>query len=207
MTEKRDEERASSHGRGFRPPPDMTEEDVLAAMKAIPGYLDISPGDFRELYALAFAQARERVLSVQAVKVMTREVIAVTEKSPLDETARTLSSRAISGVPVLDADGRVGGVVSEKDFLRRMGGGDGFMELVARCMSTRGCPAIPVRGRTAGDIMSAPAVTAPRDAPIHEILDIMSTHGINRVPVVDDAGRPEGIVTGHDLVRALSSMA
>ena len=57
-------------------PMDLSEEDVLKAMKDIPGYLDITPGDFKEIYSFAYRHAVERQIhSTRAKDAMTEEVV------------------------------------------------------------------------------------------------------------------------------------
>ena len=101
---------------------DLTDQDVYEAMKAIPGYLDITPGDFKELYRHAYRRALERLSrSVTAKDIMARDVSSVRPDTPLHEVADIMGRRGISGVPVVDAGGIVMGVISETDFLVRMG--------------------------------------------------------------------------------------
>jgi CBS domain-containing membrane protein len=182
---------------------DLTEADVLEAMKEIPGYLDITPGDFKEVYRLAYRQAQSRLLQeVTAATIMTREVVTVSEESPLAEVAAAMGDHGISGVPVIDRDGRVTGIISEKDFLTGMGvtGPQNFMSLVANCLATKGCVALPIKKQTARDIMTAPPVTVTPHTRINEIALLFTTRQINRVPVVDADGKVLGIVTRGDLL-------
>ncbi|RJX29946.1 MAG: CBS domain-containing protein [Desulfarculus sp.] len=173
-------------------------------MREIPGYLDITPEDFRQVYARAYAHALERVRrGLPAERVMTREAAAVAVDTPLTEVARIMAQRRVSGVPVLQG-GRVVGLISEKDFLDAMGaqGGRHFMEVVAQCLGQGPCLAAPLRAATAGELMSAPAVVAGPETSTSEIAEIMGQKGINRVPVVDSQGRLLGIVSRADLLRA-----
>jgi len=94
-------------------------------MKDIPGYLDITTGDFKELYQFAYRKALSRLThSVTAKEVMTRAVISVDQAFPLVDVARVMAANAIAGVPVIDDDNKVVGVISEKDFLAHMGAED-----------------------------------------------------------------------------------
>ena len=61
---------------------------------------------------------------------------------------------------------------------------------------------MPVRGRTASDIMATPAITVLEDTSTLEIMDIFTTKNINRVPVVDGSGKLAGIVSRADILRA-----
>ena len=76
------------------------------------------------------------------------------------------------------------------------------MSLVASCLKSKGCVALPIKKQTAGDIMSAPAVTVGPDTTVKEIAALFTGKGINRVPVTTADGRLLGIVTRGDLVKA-----
>ena len=115
-----------------------------------------------------------------------------------------MAASNVSGVPVIDVDGKVIGVVSEKDLLSVMGGGSAktFMEVIAQCLKGRSCLAVPVIEKVAGDIMSSPAVTVKEETPVMEVAGLFTQRGINRVPVVDSNGRMVGIVSRGDIVRS-----
>jgi len=184
---------------------ELTDRDINEAMKSIPGYLDITPGDFKELYCFAFGHAVDRIArSVTAEKIMTREVIHVRPDTPLAEVAELMGTYEISGVPVLDAAGRVVGVISDKDFLTGMGtqGAKNFMMVVANCLSAKGCIALPIRAKRAEDIMSSPAITVGEQTTYMEIASLFTDKAINRVPVVDGDGFLVGIVSRTDVLKA-----
>lgn len=184
---------------------DLKEEDILAAMQQIPGYVDITPRDFKEIYLLAFQHALERLRrEVTVEEIMTREVVSVKTNTPLAELAEAMGQRGISGVPVLDETNKVVGVVSEKDFLSRMGvkESQNFMTLVASCLRTKGCVALPIKKQTAGDLMSTPAVMVSPETRVRDLAELFTDRHINRAPVTDAEGHLVGIVTRGDLVRA-----
>jgi len=187
-----------------RPEITLSDDDVYEAMKAIPGYLDITPADFRELYRSAFQHACRRISSsVTARDIMTQPVISVHADSSLLEAADLMARQGISGLPVLGPDGSVAGILSEKDFLGRLGSGTvmTFMGIVSECLHRDGCIAMAIRERNAGDIMSSPAVTVPLHATLAQIIDVLDRHTINRVPVLTEDGRLAGIVTRADILR------
>jgi CBS domain-containing membrane protein len=184
---------------------DLSESDILEAMKEIPGFLDITPFDFKEVYCLAYRQAIERLSrEVTAREVMTQEVTHVQIDTPLAEVAESMGGRGVSGVPVLNRAGQVVGVISEKDFLSRMGvtGPKNFMSLVAGCLKTKGCIALPLKQQKAEDIMSSPAVTVAEDATVREIANLFTTKNINRAVVTNKDGLLLGIVSRGDIVKA-----
>ena len=184
---------------------DLKDEDIYEAMRAIPGYLDITPGDFKEVYRLAFQHALERLSrAVTAAEIMTTDVVTVKPDTPVAEVAAAMGKRGVSGVPVVDAGQKVVGVISEKDFLSRMGvqGAKNFMSLVANCLMTKGCMALPIKAALAQDIMSAPAVTVAPDTPVKDIAALLTQKSINRVAVTDPEGRLLGLVSRGDIVKA-----
>jgi CBS domain-containing protein len=184
---------------------DLKEEDILEAMQDIPGYLDITPGDFKELYRLAFQHARERLSrEVSAAEIMTRDVVSVNPDTPVADVAAAMGRRGIAGLPVVDSENKVVGIVSEKDFLSRMGITEpkNFMILVADCLKTKSCMALPIKAAVARDIMSSPAVTVLPETPLRAIAAILTTKGINRVAVTDPEGHLLGLVSRGDIVKA-----
>ncbi len=184
-------------------PVDISDDDIYDAMKEIPGYLDITPGDFKEVYRFAYQHAVERFSSVKAGAAMVREVISVTRKTPLVQVAEAMARHGVSGVPVVEEGERVVGVISEKDFLTRMGEQDAktFMGVVAECLKGKGCVAVPIRGQNAEDIMTSQAVTVNEETSIMEIANIFTEKNINRVPVINQQGRLVGIISRADVVR------
>ncbi len=186
-------------------PMDISDDDILKAMRNISGYLDITPGDFKEIYRFAYKHAIDRLRhSVKAKDVMTRNVISVEENTSLEEVAKILNRYVISGVPVIDDDKSVVGVISEKDFLFHMGAKEKrtFMGVVAHCLKSKGCVAISMRKQNAKDIMTSPAVTVDEKTPVSEIANIFIEENINRTPVVGPGQKLVGIVTRTDIVRS-----
>ncbi len=101
-------------------PVDISDADVIKAMKAMQGYIDITPADFKEVYRVAYALAQDRMMkSLKAADVMTAPVHVVDTEQDLIATATLLAEKSISGAPVVDRNGGVIGVISEKDFLWR----------------------------------------------------------------------------------------
>lgn len=137
--------------------------------------------------------------------VMTRPVVSVERGTPLRDVAQVLVDHSISGVPVVDADGAVLGVVSEGDFLIKAQGRDAVRHRrLARILGESGesrAQLAKLAAVNAAEAMSAPPVTIESGRPITEAAAVMTARGVNRLPVVDD-GRLVGIVSRADLVRA-----
>lgn len=137
--------------------------------------------------------------------VMTESVVSVRRGTPLKEVAILLIDQRISGVPVVDVDGAVLGVVSEGDLLIKEQGPNvlrhrPLVRFLGESRETRAQLA-KLGAVTAAEAMTTPAVTIASDRSIHEAAALMTARSVNRLPVVD-AGRLVGIVTRADLVRA-----
>lgn len=187
----------------------MSDKDILDAMKSIPGYLDITPGDFKEIFGYAYRHALERIAqSLLARDVMTKKVVSVTAATSLKETAAIMAAHGIAGIPVVDERGSVAGVISEKDFLFHMGDKKtpSIMNVIAQCLTSKGCVAISMRSGYAKDIMTSPAITVHEDTPIFEIAALFAEKQINRVPVIDKNGCLVGIVARADIFQAACAL-
>jgi len=188
---------------------ELSEDDIIKAMKDMKGYLDITPGDFREIYQFAYKHAIERFnQSITAKNVMTRDVISVNTETPLVDVADVLNNHLITGVPVIDGGSKVVGIISEKDFIFQMGMEKErtFMAVVARCLKGTGCIAVSMRRQKAKDIMTSPALTVSENTPVSDIATIFTKKKINRAPVTADEKRLIGIVTRTDIVRSSCSI-
>jgi CBS domain-containing protein len=138
--------------------------------------------------------------------LMTRDVSTVTPATPLKEAAAVLARRGISGLPVVDADGLVVGVLSEADVVVKQSGpreqhGGLFAWLVEPPD-----PTLPAKleATTAGEAMTSPAVTIAPERPVRDAAVRMLDADVNRLPVVDGDGRLVGVVSRGDLVRAFT---
>ena len=135
--------------------------------------------------------------------LMTTDVVTVAPDTSLKEAAALLVDRKISGLPVVDDERHVLGVLSEADILVREGG-DGRREgLLGWLFEPDDGFERKLTAKTVDEAMSAPAITVGPDVPIHRAATQMVEAGINRLPVVD-ADRLVGIVTRADLVRAFA---
>ena len=188
---------------------DISDNDIYDAMKDMQGYLDITPKDIKHIYKFAFRHAYERIVnSVTAVDIMTKKVVTVGRHTVLSEVAELMALKGVSGVPVLDDNGGIAGVISSKDFLAVMGAKDSmnFMEVIAHCLRGGSCVSAPISKKTAEDIMTSPAITVKAHVTVGEISSILSLNKINRVPVVDDRGELLGIISRADIVRSANIM-
>jgi CBS-domain-containing membrane protein len=138
--------------------------------------------------------------------VMTRPVISVTPETTIVEAAQLMLQHRISGLPVVDEDGTVIGILTEGDLLRRTE--TGTQRRHAHWLEFLISPGRLARdftdanARKVGEVMATDIVSAaPQDA-LEDVVRLMERHRIKRVPVVED-GKLIGIVSRANLVRAL----
>jgi CBS domain-containing protein len=134
--------------------------------------------------------------------VMTTEVATVDPTTSLKDVARLLARRGISGVPVVDDEGSIVGVVSEGDILVKERGTleepRAFLGVHRRSERMQ---QVKFAAETAADAMTSPPIVIGPERPVSGAAKLMLEHGVNRLPVVTN-GRLVGIVTRADLVRA-----
>lgn len=181
---------------------ELADEDILDAMQHITGYLDISTGDFREVYHLAHRHALDRVFGGLRARTLMKPVPAIAPDRMLDDAARALVASGFKALPVADADGRVLGMLTETDFLRRLQART-FLELLLRmiddsCEISHRCHETPV-----SVAMTAPAVAVPPQADVREMMVAFRRHPGRSMPVVDADGRLLGLVLRKDFLEAL----
>ncbi|MFE1456168.1 CBS domain-containing protein [Streptomyces sp. NPDC058735] len=138
--------------------------------------------------------------------LMTADVVRAEHGTPFKEVARLLAEHGISGLPVVDDDEKVLGVISETDLMTRQAEASGPAAPPRRFHRPRWTRAARARrartdARTAGQLMSRPAVTVRSDATVAEAARVMARHRVERLPVVDDEERLVGIVTRRDLLQ------
>jgi CBS domain-containing protein len=146
---------------------------------------------------------------MQAQDVMTTKVVSVGPDTPVQEIAGLLLEHNIRGTVVLDADGRLIGIVTQQDLFHLLAGeeeGAGKRTWWSSLVGTdqeRAHEHLKLHGRVAREIMTTPVVTVGPATPVTEVARLLETRRIERVPVVAD-GRVVGIVTRRDLLRALA---
>ncbi|MFC4463546.1 CBS domain-containing protein [Streptomyces xiangluensis] len=138
-------------------------------------------------------------------EVMTSEVIGARQETPFKDVAQLLARHHISGLPVVDADDKVLGVISETDLIRRQAAKaerdrGGRFRLPALRRKVR-IAAAKARAMTAGQLMSTPAITVHPEQAVADAARVMERHHIERLPVVDEEDRLIGIATRRDLLR------
>jgi CBS domain-containing protein len=122
-------------------------------------------------------------MALTASDVMTKSVVTATPSMSVDDVAKLLAERGISGVPVLGDDKRVIGIITEADILSRKR-----------------------NQTTVRSLMSTEIIAVGEDEPVSEVAFLLWAKRINRVPVLRD-GELVGIVSRADVVRAMADVA
>jgi CBS domain-containing protein len=143
---------------------------------------------------------------MNASEIMTRSVVTVAPGASIEDATRLMLGNRLSGLPVTDATGTVVGIITEGDLIRRTETGTdpgtsawrafwiGPERLAARYVHSH--------GRRVEEIMSREVITVTPATSLSEVVELMESRGIKRLPVLDN-GRMVGIVSRADLLRAL----
>jgi len=139
---------------------------------------------------------------------MSTPVVAAGPQITIQHVARMMINHRVSGIPIVEEDGQLIGIITEGDLLRRLETGterqrsrwsEWFLP-----NSRLAADYVKSHARRVADIMTRDVVTVDEFAALGEVADLMEQHRIKRVPVVHD-GRLEGIVSRADLLRMLAS--
>jgi CBS domain-containing protein len=144
---------------------------------------------------------------MNASDVMTREIISVRPDTTVAEAIRMMLDNRISGLPVIDEAGRLVGILTEGDLLRR--GETGTERHRPRWLEILIGPGrlaeeyVRTHGRKIGEVMTRDPVSVTPDTSLKEIVELMERRRIKRVPVLDGEA-PVGIISRADLLRGLA---
>src|SRR5579863_2046488 len=124
---------------------------------------------------------------MRAHQIMTRPVISVTPETTIVEAANTMLQKHVSGLPVLDANGKLIGIISEGDFLRRSEIGTQrkrgrFLKFILGS-GKEAADFVHENGRKVAEIMTPEPLTVGEDADLEEIVELMEKHHVKRLPV------------------------
>lgn len=173
---------------------ELTDDDILEAMREIPGYLDITAMDFRAVYRLAHRHAIDRLFSgITAGRLMRREVSPLTPEIPLAEAIPSFVRQGLKSLPVVDGQQRVLGILTETDVLRWLGA-ETFLGLLARVIMDDSCIKSEQHHRPVGEFMTSPVVSVPLDAGLRELLAAFAGHPGRAMPVISTDGRLAGLL-------------
>ncbi|WP_407275635.1 HPP family protein [Halothiobacillus sp. DCM-1] len=181
----------------------LPDEDVQAAMRSMTGYLDITPEDFREIYAIAHEQAVRRLFARRDVPhLMRRDLSALKPEQNLCQAAEQMALMHAHTLPVVDESGRVLGDVSEWNVLRGFGA-DTFFSLVFRVMNRHEHFADYCQRTSVAEVMTAPSTVLAEHGSFSDIARAFHQVDCQRLPVVDAEGRLVGVVLRRDFMERL----
>lgn len=137
---------------------------------------------------------------------MSHPAVAIAPDRPIAEAAQLMLEHRVSGLPVVDATGRLVGIVSEHDLLRRRSNGatrrPHWLQLMTEGQALAQEPE-RFHALTVGDVMTTEVVAVSDDTSLEEAGRLIEVHGIKRLPVIRD-GRVIGVLSRADLLRALA---
>lgn len=133
---------------------------------------------------------------MRVLDIMTIDVLMVSPEDSLKAAARMMVEAGVSGLPVVDNDGRLVGMITEADFLEREADRSDRRLLDALMHK----PDTVVEAETVGEVMSTHPVVIYPEASVTEAARVMSHHHVKRLPVVNDEGMLQGIVSRGDVV-------
>ncbi len=147
---------------------------------------------------------------MHAHQIMTRPVISVTPDTPIVDAANTMLQKHVSGLPVVDASGKLVGIVSEGDFIRRSEIGTQrkrgrFLRFILG-PGKAATDFVHEHGRKVSEIMTPDPLTVTEDSQLEEIVELMEKNSIKRLPVVR-GDKIVGIVSRSNLLQAVASLA
>jgi CBS domain-containing protein len=147
---------------------------------------------------------------MRAHQIMTRQVITIAADAPIVDAASAMLQNHISGLPVVDKSGKLIGIISQGDFIRRAeigtqrkrGSWLKFFVGPGRAASDF----VHESGRKVEEVMTVDLYTVTEDATLEDIVDLMERHNIKRVPVMR-SDKLAGIVTRSNLLQAVAGLA
>jgi CBS domain-containing protein len=147
---------------------------------------------------------------MRAHQIMTRPVITVTPEATIVDAANTMLQKHVSGLPVVDATGKLVGIVSEGDFIRRSEIGTQrkrgrFLKFILG-PGKAATDFVHEHGRKVAEIMTPEPLTITDDTVLEEIVELMEKNNIKRLPVMR-GDKMVGIVSRSNLLQAVASLA
>jgi CBS domain-containing protein len=147
---------------------------------------------------------------MRAHQIMTRSVITVTPETTIVDAANTMLRKHVSGLPVVDAAGKLVGIVSEGDFIRRSEIGTQrkrgrFLKFILGTGKSA-TEFVHEHGRKVADIMTSAPFTITEDTALEEIVALMERNNVKRLPVTR-GDKIVGIVSRANLLQAVASLA
>jgi len=139
-------------------------------------------------------------------EIMTKKVVTIADNSTLLTTAKILSDNNISGAPVVNKEGKLAGIISEKDLFKALYPSHAeFYDSPGLWLDLDAIEekASESADKLIKDLVSKDVITVNSDAPLMQVGSMMLVRGIHRVVVVSQEGHIEGIVTRRDIYKKI----
>lgn len=185
-----------------------TRDDYVQALQSMHTYIDISVDDLMTLSSRAARFAEQRQTgSLPVDAIMAHPVHVVREHTLMSEAAELLVTHRISGLPVVDDDDRLIGIVTEADFLRSLGVPSShpthnlwqtlgmWVDHLNESAGGQG-PNDPVSAHMVRDV-----ITVSDHGHLHNVMALMQEHKVKRLVVTDEQKQVRGMITRSDIVR------
>jgi CBS domain-containing protein len=145
-------------------------------------------------------------------EIMTRDPIVVTPATPLKEAIQILAERHISGLPVVNEQGVLVGVISESDLMWQETGAEPppYVMVLDSIIYLQNPHKYEQEihkalGQTVGEVMTSHVTTITPQKSLPEAAHALQQKQVHRLPVLDDAGKLIGILTRGDIIRAMAA--
>lgn len=182
----------------------LSHADLEHAVRQLDTFVDVQEGELVRLYNLAVNHAFNRHLGLSCGEIMSRDVVTVEFGTELEAGWNTLRAHKIKALPVVDAFGRLIGILTVADFLRQMDDTTAAGLAVRLQGLLRRTPGeTSEKAEVVGQIMTPQVYAASVDTPIAELAARLSDMNLHHIPVLDDTRRVVGMVTQSDLIAAL----
>jgi len=183
----------------------LQADDFEMALQEMNTVVDITVDDLVQINQLAESFARKRRKETVLIEsVMQQSVITVTPDSRLSDAAHLLVANRISGLPVLDEQKKLVGVITEADFLKALGiPAHHTNHSVWQTLENLFNHPLKVTQPTGqvSDLMVTDVITISPQQTLHQALELMKESGVKRLIVCDENRSVAGMVTRSDLVR------
>lgn len=183
----------------------LEREDFINALKEMNTFTDVNVDTLMEIFDKAERHASLRTAgNIPVRNLMTHPVMTVHPDATLSAAARQLVTGRISGLPVVDGEQRLLGIITEADFLRALGV-PSHHPTHNLWQTLESMFLHPVELHESDDLVSSlmisDVITVGPSATLHDVVSLMKKNRIKRVVVCDDDRRVLGIVTRSNLVR------
>ncbi|MDF3932665.1 HPP family protein [Pseudomonas citronellolis] len=162
----------------------LRSDDLESALASAGGFVDVTPEDLERLLLAAEKHASGRLLGgIRAADIMSRDIRSVSPDARIEEAWGLLDKHHLKALPVLDR-GRLVGILTLSDLFR------GQRKLRSPF------------GQRVGNLMSHRVQSLRQDAPLAELIELLSDHGRHCLPVLDGSGALVGMLSQSDLIAA-----